>query len=412
MPLNSSVDAITSSQSSSSRGTTRSSIPAARCSSTSVAEPLQLERLHRRARDPVAARRLVRLEARPRGAGTRRAGRPHPLVPRRLDGVHAREPVAEEAAPRRRRSCPARPRTSRAGNRAGTSRAAGGECRSPRRAPRPRPRSPRGAAGRRRCPASSLTCQSACGPSPRYGGAGSRIGESCARHSSGRDRSVSDTGNCPVRTCVAVCTAWLRRGTCLCRTIGVWHRGGRSGRTSVGGGRTLRRGLHAGRALLRDRPRPVVVGARPSRARADEARAPPASVPRQVHPAARRDAARAIRRARRARARPVRRFGDDARAGARVRLRRDGRRHRGVQLPAHARQDAALQPVRPRARAPRRRVATRRRGHTGEAVPATCANGSRRRRRASCWRSASSPRSTSIATCCASSSRAPRDRRG
>ena len=33
---------------------------------------------------------------------------------------------------------------------------------------------------------------------------------------------------------------------------------------------------------------------------------------------------------------------------------------------------------------------------TGEAVRATCANGSRRRRRASCWRSASSPRSTSI----------------
>ena len=42
---------------------------------------------------------------------------------------------------------------------------------------------------------------------------------------------------------------------------------------------------------------------------------------------------------RRARARSVRGLGDDARAGARERPRRDGRRHRGVQLPADAGED-------------------------------------------------------------------------
>ena len=52
------------------------------------------------------------------------------------------------------------------------------------------------------------------------------------------------------------------------------------------------RGADPGRALRGHRPRPLVVGARAARARADEARPPAAPVPRQVHPAARRGAAR------------------------------------------------------------------------------------------------------------------------
>mgnify|MGYP003694591149 CR=1 FL=1 len=55
------------------------------------------------------------------------------------------------------------------------------------------------------------------------------------------------------------------------------------------------------------RPRSVVVGAGASRARADEARPPPASVSREVRPAARGGAPRALRAAGRPRARPVRR---------------------------------------------------------------------------------------------------------
>ena len=46
-------------------------------------------------------------------------------------------------------------------------------------------------------------------------------------------------------------------------------------------------GRDAGAALRRARSRPLLVGAAAPRARADEARPPPASVPRQVHPAAR-----------------------------------------------------------------------------------------------------------------------------
>ena len=49
---------------------------------------------------------------------------------------------------------------------------------------------------------------------------------------------------------------------------------------------------------------------------------------------------------RRARPRPVRRIGDDARPGARAGLRRDGRRRGGLQLPADAREDAPPQPRR------------------------------------------------------------------
>ncbi len=91
----------------------------------------------------------------------------------------------------------------------------------------------------------------------------------------------------------------------------------------------------------RDRRRPpaVLVGGRATRARADEARPPTPSLPREVHPAARRGAARALRPSGRARARPVRRLGNDARAGSRVRVRRRRRRHRRVQLPADARED-------------------------------------------------------------------------
>ena len=87
-------------------------------------------------------------------------------------------------------------------------------------------------------------------------------------------------------------------------------------------------GRHPGSALPGARSRALVVGGHAAGARAHEARPPPASVPRQVHPAARRDAARPARPGGRAGARPVRGLGHDARAGARVRLRRDRRRHR------------------------------------------------------------------------------------
>ena len=134
------------------------------------------------------------------------------------------------------------------------------------------------------------------------------------------------------------------------------------------------RGRHAGRAVRDAGPRALVVGARPARARADEARAPAAPVPRQVHPAARRDSARPLLRAGRARARPVRRLRDDARAGARVRTRRDRRRARRVQLPPDPRQDGALRRRRSRRGAARRlqpdRVARSRTGaRAARAVP-------------------------------------------
>ena len=105
--------------------------------------------------------------------------------------------------------------------------------------------------------------------------------------------------------------------------------------------KSIARGRHAGRAVCDAGPRALVVRARAARARAHEARAPAAPVPREVHPAARRGAARPLLHARRARARSVRRLRDDARAGARVGARRDRRRARGVQLPADRRQDGA-----------------------------------------------------------------------
>ena len=112
-------------------------------------------------------------------------------------------------------------------------------------------------------------------------------------------------------------------------------------------------GRYAGRAVRDAGPRALVVGARLAGERADEARSPSAPVPRQVHPAARRSAHRSLPARGGTRARSVRRLGDDARAGARVGAGRDGRRARGVQLPADRRQDRALRPGRTRRRAPR-----------------------------------------------------------
>ena len=139
--------------------------------------------------------------------------------------------------------------------------------------------------------------------------------------------------------------------------------------------RTAARGLDPGRALPAHRPRPLVVRVRPPRAGADEARQPAAPVPRQVHPAVRRGAARAARARRGTRARPVRRLGDDARAGARVGLRRDRRGRRAVQLPADAGEDARVQPVRARVGAargagPARRLRRRAAGGAGLALRA------------------------------------------
>ena len=54
----------------------------------------------------------------------------------------------------------------------------------------------------------------------------------------------------------------------------------------------VRHGGDAGRALRGARPRALLVGAAASRAGADEARPSPASLPREVHPAARRGASR------------------------------------------------------------------------------------------------------------------------
>ena len=136
-------------------------------------------------------------------------------------------------------------------------------------------------------------------------------------------------------------------------------------------------------------------------------------VPREVHPAARRGALPPSRAGARARARSVRRLGDDARPGARERPRLGRCRHRGVQLPADAREDRRAQPVRARARSARRARAVRARGgRRGRRDRRTCAAGSRRRRATSCCAFARSPTTTSTPTCCASCSRARRGRRG
>src|SRR4029453_17795066 len=68
-------------------------------------------------------------------------------------------------------------------------------------------------------------------------------------------------------------------------------------------------GSDARRALPRARSRTLLVGARPARARADEARSPAAPVPREVRPAARRGAVRAAPSAGAERARSLRGVG-------------------------------------------------------------------------------------------------------
>ena len=123
--------------------------------------------------------------------------------------------------------------------------------------------------------------------------------------------------------------AWLRSHPALARPRCALRRGRRAG--GPAGGRAGRVLAHvepqacgdAGAALRRPRPRPLLVGARPARARADEARPPAPSLPRQVHPAARRGAVPPARAPAWTRARSVRRVRDDARAGARDRARLD-----------------------------------------------------------------------------------------
>ncbi len=110
---------------------------------------------------------------------------------------------------------------------------------------------------------------------------------------------------------------------CVRRRRSAWE-----GEDTAAGRRNRTCGGHPGSALSGARSRALLVGGVAAGARADEARPPAAPVPRQVHPAARRDAARPARSRRWARARSLRRLGHDARAGARVRVRRDRRRHR------------------------------------------------------------------------------------
>ena len=157
-----------------------------------------------------------------------------------------------------------------------------------------------------------------------------------------------------------------------------------------------------------DRSRALLVGTRPPRAGAHEARPPAAPVPRQVHPAAGRGPARAPRPAR-PRARSVCRLGDDARAGAGVGLRRLRRGRRGLQLPADAREDGRVQPVRARVAScgtrsggSRRSTASVRRHGSSLRPRLVRASGGRR---AALLPRASS-RTTSMRTSCGSCSRA------
>ena len=117
--------------------------------------------------------------------------------------------------------------------------------------------------------------------------------------------------------------------------------------------------------------------------------------------------------ARRARARPVRRLGHDARPGARERARLDRRRHRRVQLPADAREDARAQPVRRSSAS----CATRSRASSAaRAAPASATPYVREwfapQARDDLLRFRSLAATTSTPTSCGSSSRAPPARRG
>ena len=123
-----------------------------------------------------------------------------------------------------------------------------------------------------------------------------------------------------------------------------------------------------------------MVGAAAPRARADEARSPTPPLPRQVRAAARRGAARALRATGRARPRPLRRLGHDARAGARIGLRRGRGRHRRLQRSAHAREDAAARSRAARAGGGRRSDAARPRIRAAERVHARVVRARGRRR--------------------------------
>ena len=129
-------------------------------------------------------------------------------------------------------------------------------------------------------------------------------------------------------------------------------------------------GQHAGSPLRRIDLELSWSEARSARARAHEARQPAAPVPGQVHPAARRDAPRAVRAGRRPCARPVRGLGHDARAGARARPRRDRRRHRRRSTRCSCGSRPALQPLHARARAPLAPARASRRSSRSGRVPA------------------------------------------
>ena len=139
------------------------------------------------------------------------------------------------------------------------------------------------------------------------------------------------------------------------------------------------------------------------------ARPPPPPVPRQVHPAARRGPARALRPARRPRARPVRGVRHHARAGARERPRRD-RGHRRVQRAPDARQDHAVQPRCSSVTSARRPPDSASSTWGGSPARAPTCVGGMRRALADLLAFRSSA-TTSIETCSASCSRGPRARR-
>ena len=154
-----------------------------------------------------------------------------------------------------------------------------------------------------------------------------------------------------------------------------------------------------------------MVGARPARARADEARPPAAPVPRQVHPAARRDPARALRAPGGRVLDPFAGSGTTLVQALECGLRR-GRRRTSPRSTACSCgvKTGCVQPVRARARAARR--ARARRASAGRAVRVRArlvrAAGRRGAARVPLARSAT----TSTPTCCGSSSRAPPARPG
>ena len=133
MPLKSSVERDHASQRRIERRRDAQLDPGLACRASEVAELDQLERLDGLARDPEAVPRLERL----RPAAGRRRRRVVRIRSSQADSItctrRARSPSSQRSTSSSlvvARS----PRTSRAGSRAGTSRAAGGACRSPTRA--------------------------------------------------------------------------------------------------------------------------------------------------------------------------------------------------------------------------------------------------------------------------------------